>query len=170
MNLMIVQEQIEETIEIGRRAGVPVFISHHKILGKSNWGLQKQTLSIIQKAIDEGIQVTCDQYPYPRNMTHLNACVPPWYFNEGVEKMSELFKNSEMREKIKKEMEDPNSKYDNYYLKMQVVGKEFLYLLVLIHQELCKSSSRVSREIKKDPFETFFDIMVENKGIGSAIL
>lgn len=160
---------VEETIEIGRRAGVPVFISHHKILGKSNWGLQKETLAIIQKAIDEGIQVTCDQYPYPRNMTHLNACVPPWHFNEGVEKMSELFKNPEMREKIRKEMEDPNSKYDNYYLNAGGWKGVFVSSCPNTPGVVGKTIAEYSKELNKDPFETFFDIMVENKGIGSAV-
>lgn len=76
-------EAVEETINVGRQAGVLVDISHHKMLGKPNWGKQKQTLALMHKARDEGIPVICDQYPYTCNMTTLNACMPPWYFANG---------------------------------------------------------------------------------------
>ena len=58
-------EAVEETINVGRQAGVLVDISHHKMLGKPNWGKQKQTLALMHKARDEGIPVICDQYPIP---------------------------------------------------------------------------------------------------------
>lgn len=56
-------EAVEETINVGRQAGVLVDISHHKMLGKPNWGKQKQTLALMHKARDEGIPVICDQVP-----------------------------------------------------------------------------------------------------------
>lgn len=162
-------KSVEETIEIGRRAGVPVFISHHKVLGKSNWGLQKQTLALIQKAIDEGIEVTCDQYPYPRNMTHLNACIPPWYFTEGVAKMAELLEDEEIRKKVRKEMEDPESKYDNYYLNAGGWEGVFVSSSPNTPEAVGKTIAEYAKEINKDPFKTFFDIMVKNKGVSSAV-
>ncbi|GKX57401.1 aminoacylase [Leminorella grimontii] len=160
---------VEETIEIGRRAGVPVFISHHKILGKANWGLQKQTLAVIQKAIDEGVQVTCDQYPYPRNMTHLNACVPPWHFTEGVAKMAERLESPAMREKIRREMEDPKSEYDNYYINAGGWEGVFVSSSPNTPGVVGKTVAEYAAELGQDPFETFFDIMVENKGVSSAV-
>lgn len=54
---------VEEVLTIGREAKVPVCISHHKVMGKKNWDLQKKTLEMIDAAFKEGISVTCDQYP-----------------------------------------------------------------------------------------------------------
>lgn len=72
-----VVDAVRETIRVGEQAGCRVDISHHKMLGKPNWGKQKQTLELIHQANDRGVRVICDQYPYPRNMTTLNACMPP---------------------------------------------------------------------------------------------
>lgn len=93
-------KSVRETIDVGRKAGVTVDISHHKTLGKANWGLQKETLRLIQEARDEGINVVCDQYPYTCNMTHLNACIPPWYFDQGFDIMTEQLKDPEFRAKL----------------------------------------------------------------------
>ena len=55
---------IEEALEIGRRAGLPVHVAHHKIAGRPVWGLSRKTLELMDQARAEGLAVTCDQYPY----------------------------------------------------------------------------------------------------------
>lgn len=110
------EKAVAEVIEIGRQAHIPVEISHNKILGKSNWGLQKKTLKMVEDVRKEGIEITCDQYPFTCNMTHLNACIPPWHFDKGIAAMAEQLKDPAVRAKIRGEMEDPNTPYDNYYL------------------------------------------------------
>lgn len=162
-------KSVEEVLEIGRRAGVPVFISHHKICGKSNWGLQKETLKLINDATKEGIRVTCDQYPYACNMTHLNACIPPWYFDKGIAAMAELLKDSNMREKIRREMEDSKTPYDNYYLNAGGWNGVLVSSSPKTPQVEGKFISDYADEIGKDPFDAFFDIMIENNGESSAV-
>lgn len=162
-------KSVNEVIEIGRRAGVHVFISHHKICGKGNWGLQKETLEVINNAIKEGIKVTCDQYPYACNMTHLNACIPPWYFDQGIAAMAEQLKKPAMREKIKKEMEDPSTPYDNYYLNAGGWSGVFVSSSPKTPEVEGMFISDYAKKIGKDPFETFFDIMVSNNGESSAV-
>ncbi|MDA0350790.1 MAG: D-aminoacylase [Chloroflexi bacterium] len=62
-----------EAIEIGRRAGVPVQISHHKVSGKRWWGLVSESLAQIERARADGFDVTADQYPYTAGSTRLYA-------------------------------------------------------------------------------------------------
>ena len=38
-------ESVNETIDIGKLAKLPAVITHHKVIGKSNWGLSKKRLS-----------------------------------------------------------------------------------------------------------------------------
>ena len=64
---------VEEAITIGRRAGVPVQISHHKAAGRDNWGLVKQSLRLIEAAQARGESVHADQYPYTAGSTMLRA-------------------------------------------------------------------------------------------------
>ena len=66
-------ESIEEAIEIGERAGVPVQISHHKASGRENWGLVGRSLALIADAQARGLPVHADQYPYTAGSTVLAA-------------------------------------------------------------------------------------------------
>lgn len=156
-------KSVEETIDVGRKAGVRVCISHHKTLGKANWGLQKETLHLICQAREEGILVVCDQYPYTCNMTHLNACIPPWHFDQGFDTMTEQLKNPSFRETLKREMEDPVTPYDNYYLNAGGWKGVFVSSAAKTPAAEGKFISDYANEIGKDPWDTFFDLMIENK-------
>ncbi len=61
---------IEETMEIGKRAGVQVQISHHKCSQPENYGRSIQTLPVIE-AYARTQQVAYDVYPYPAGSTVL---------------------------------------------------------------------------------------------------
>ena len=66
-------ESVREAIDIGRRAGVPVQISHHKASGRTAWGRVKESLKLIEAAQAEGLSVHADQYPYTAGSTILSA-------------------------------------------------------------------------------------------------
>ena len=69
---------IEEAINIGRQANMPVEISHFKLSGQQNWGRSKETVPMITKARAEGLDVTIDQYPYTASSTNLGTLLPDW--------------------------------------------------------------------------------------------
>jgi N-acyl-D-aspartate/D-glutamate deacylase len=68
-------EAVDEALEIGRRAAVPVQISHHKASGRANWGRVRESLARIEAARAAGQDVTADQYPYTAGSTVLQAVV-----------------------------------------------------------------------------------------------
>ncbi len=158
-----VVNSVRETIDVGRKAGVHVCISHHKTLGKPNWGLQKETLRLIHEAREEGIQVVCDQYPYTCNMTHLNACIPPWYFDQGFDAMTERLKDKAFRDKLRGEMEDPGTKYDNYYLNAGGWGGVLVSSAPATPEAEGLFISEYAEKTGKDPWDAFFDLMVLNR-------
>lgn len=59
-----VVEAVEEAVRIGREAGVRVEVSHHKAIGRENFGKVARTLALMEEARREGIDITCDVYPY----------------------------------------------------------------------------------------------------------
>ena len=158
----MIVDAVKETINVGRQAGVRVDISHHKMLGKPNWGKQKETLRLIHEARDEGIRVICDQYPYTRNMTTLNACMPPWYFEHGFASMTGKLKDPEFRRKIRAEMEDPKTPYDNYYLNAGGWDGVYVYLAAKTPEAEGRFITEYAESIGKDPWEAFFDMCVAN--------
>ncbi|RMD93362.1 MAG: D-aminoacylase, partial [Calditrichaeota bacterium] len=94
-------EAVKEAIEIGRRAHIPVQISHHKAVGKSMWGRSKQTLQLIDRAIQQGQDITLDQYPYTATSTVLTVVFPAWSLAGGREALKQRLHDPEMRKKIK---------------------------------------------------------------------
>lgn len=101
-----VTEAVEEAINIGRQAGIPVQISHFKVTYKPNWGKSVFTLAQVEKARLEGIDVTIDQYPYIASSTTLSTTVPGWVFGGGEDSVMLRLKDPATRYRIKKEMTD----------------------------------------------------------------
>jgi N-acyl-D-amino-acid deacylase len=71
---------VREAIEIGRRSGVRVQISHHKAKGTGQWGTVAESIDDARAARAEGIEVGFDAYPYEASSTALAACLPPHLF------------------------------------------------------------------------------------------
>ncbi len=160
---------VQEVLEVGRRAGVAVCISHHKILGRSNWGLQKKTLKLIEEAVKEGLSVTCDQYPYTCNMTTLGACMPPWHFDEGMAALAEKLKSPALRQKIRGEMESAETPYDNYYLNAGGWGGVLVASSPNNPSAEGKTVEQYANELGQDPFDTYFDLMVVDQNASVAV-
>ncbi len=78
-------EAIDEALKIGREAGVPVHISHHKISAASAFGLTRLTLRRIDEARAAGMDVTLDQYPYGAGSGSLSFYVPQSSFAGGLD-------------------------------------------------------------------------------------
>lgn len=63
----LIREAIEENVRIGEETGVPVTVSHFKVTGKSNWGLMKDAVQVIEDARARGVEIVADQYPYSQS-------------------------------------------------------------------------------------------------------
>lgn len=95
---------MEEVIEIGRRSGIPILITHFKVMGKQNWGLSDRTIELIEKARAEGVEVNVAQYPYTAASTMLHAVIPPWFHAKGPDKLVAMLKSD--REPIRKDIQE----------------------------------------------------------------
>lgn len=109
-------EAVNEAINIGKEANIPVQISHFKIGGKSNWGKSDMTLGLVKTARQDGWDVTIDQYPYTASSTNLGIRLPDWAFAGGNDSLNARLNNPAVRAKIKKEMLEQLAgyKFPNY--------------------------------------------------------
>ena len=94
-------ESVDEAINIGREAKLPVQISHHKAVGKSMWGKSAKTLEKIENARAEGIEVVADQYPYTATSTTLTVVFPAWSLAGGMDELKKRLDDPTQRQKIK---------------------------------------------------------------------
>jgi dihydroorotase/N-acyl-D-amino-acid deacylase len=76
-------EGVSEALEIGRRAGIAVVLTHHKVVGQPMWGASRTTLAMVDSARAAGTDVMIDQYPYTATYTGITILVPPWALAGG---------------------------------------------------------------------------------------
>jgi N-acyl-D-amino-acid deacylase len=78
---------IDEAIEIGRRSGAGVHISHLRMTSPATWGLAPAVLDKIDRACEEGVEVSFDLYPYTAGCAPLFALLPLWAQSGGPDRM-----------------------------------------------------------------------------------
>jgi len=162
-------EAIEEALYVARESGVRLWISHIKIMGIKNHGLSSKVLSIIRNAVEEGIDVTLDQYPYRQTGTLLNVCIPPWYFDKNNAEFIERLKQKETRKIIEQEMSDASQKYSNNYL-----NSGGFKGIVPIFCPNCKDAEGISlaeyaEKKGQKEFDAYFDLLIATGGGGLAL-
>jgi N-acyl-D-amino-acid deacylase len=79
-----IRAALEETLAIGRGAGIPVQVSHIKLSGDNNWGRHAEVLGLLNAARAEGLRVTQDQYAYTASSTGLGQLIPAWALEGGA--------------------------------------------------------------------------------------
>lgn len=101
-----VVDAINEALNIGRAANMPVQISHFKVSAPANWGRSRETLALIEKARIDGLDVTIDQYPYTASSTNLGVMLPDWAVEGGSEAIRTRLLDPAQRRKIAAEILD----------------------------------------------------------------
>ena len=104
-------KSIDEVLEIGRLSGIPVHITHFKSMGRKNFGRAAEALEKLDKARQDGIDVTIAQYPYIAGSTMLHAILPPWLHKKGPEKLVDTLKNE--RASVHKDIYE-NMNWENF--------------------------------------------------------
>jgi N-acyl-D-amino-acid deacylase len=159
-------EAIEETIEIGQKAKIPVHIYHLKAAGEDNWPQMPRALARIQSARDQGIDVGADVYPYIRNGLGLRSFLHPRHFAKGRESFLSSLSDPSVRAELRHEMET-TSDWENWY---QHVGRKWDNVLVV---EVApgadkrfegKSIEEIAVIRGVDDWTAFFDL-VQKKGV-----
>lgn len=97
---------LEEVLEIGRRADLPVHIAHIKALGRDVHGQAADVIARIERARAEGQKVTADQYPWLASGTSIDAALlPPWAADGGRDELFARLGQPGTAARIRKEMQ-----------------------------------------------------------------
>lgn len=159
-------EAIDEALWIGKEAGVPVEISHLKLLSQDMLGKTDVVLNKFAKAEAEGVEVNFDLYPYTAGLTSLAACLPPWLFEGGVDKLLERIKSKDVRARINKEIEEGIPGWQNF-VKSAGGWKKF-YVSSVNHEENKKYEGKFITEIADmqgvEPIDAACDLLLAENG------
>lgn len=93
-------DAVREAVGTARAAGVRLEISHLKAMGRANHGAVAAALRIIDEARAEGVDVTCDVYPYTASSTTLTSRLPAWALDGGVDRLLERLADGPTRERV----------------------------------------------------------------------
>ncbi|MGQ4513070.1 amidohydrolase family protein [Streptomyces sp. DW26H14] len=108
-----VEAALEEAVRIARDSGAPLHVSHHKTAGRHGWGATERTLPRLLALRAEGMDVTCDVYPYTAGSTGLAAMLPPWAHDGGTARLLERLRDTGERARMRAAIADGVAGWEN---------------------------------------------------------
>lgn len=152
-----------DSIEIGRRAGVPVHLTHCHLGYTVNKGRAPELLAAIDQARAEGVEVTMDTYPYLAGNTYLHAFLPTWMHEGGTEATLARLKTPDLQERLRHEMEvtgsDGFSDVPMGWEMLQIGGIMGEHDPALVGMFLPDAAARAGQT----PYEFFVDLLIQTR-------
>ena len=150
-------EAADELLRVARATGVRTVHSHHKASGgPMNWNKTAATLSMMEKAIADGFDIFCDQYPYTASSNGMKANIPQELHALGVEKMIEMVTDPVQREELKPVI-----------LNGKTAHERFQYIMIgnsASHPEYAgRMLNEIADELGVDPYELHCDLLRDDK-------
>ncbi|HET6958292.1 MAG TPA: D-aminoacylase [Vicinamibacterales bacterium] len=165
-------ESLDEVFAVAERAQIPAEIWHLKTAYKANFGRMPEVLKRIEAARARGLDVTANQYPYTRASNGLDSCLPLWSREGGIEKTLPRLTDPATRERIKKDMDDPNATtWENQWYGAN--GGDGVMLSSVLNRDLAKyegmTLSQIGKAMGKDPRDAVIDLVIADRGESSVI-
>ena len=160
----MVLEAIEEAILIAREAGVDLNISHMKASGQRNWPKLEEMLKRLDAARADGMQVTCDRYPYVAYNTDLSSLFPLWAREGGRAAFVERLKDKSLEADIRAAVEAKVRKIGGWYSVM-------LSSVPNHKQRKTMEGKRINELARKlaDPYHYLTQLLIREKGGGEMV-
>lgn len=158
-------QSLHEVIEIARRLGVPLHISHLKCIGSRNWGHGvTKALEMLDNARQSGMDITCDAYPYTAGSTQLIQILPPQFLEGGSAGIVKALSNPEKRRELTEILKKPSDYFENL---VNMVGWGNIVMSTLTQPEnqryIGKSVEQIAAEQGKDPYDCAYDMLISEQ-------
>lgn len=158
-----IEQAVNETIDIARKSGAPAEIYHLKFAGRGNWNKIDGVIAAIDKARAEGIRITTDMYNYTAGATGLDAAMPPWVQDGGLEAWIARLKDPATRARVIAEMRDPKPAWENL---LGHAGAENTILIAFKTDRLKPLTGKSLAEVAKmrgvSPEDAAIDLVIED--------
>jgi N-acyl-D-amino-acid deacylase len=156
-------EAVNETIDIARASGAPAEIYHLKEAGKSNWDKLDSLIKTVEAARASGIRITADMYTYTAGATGLDAAMPPWVQDGGLEAWIARLRDPAIRARVITEMRNPNPTWENLYVRAGAAGTLLLaFKNPALRPLIGKTLADVAAARGVSPEDAAIDLVIEN--------
>jgi len=160
-------DAVAEAIDVGRRAGVRVEISHHKSTGRENRGRTAQSLALVDAARADGVDVRLDVYPYTASSTTLAACLPPWMHEGGRAALADRLEDEALRARARRDLEEGSPGFDSH---LRAAGPEGIVVASTAdHRFEGESLAQVAARLGVDPIEALFHVLRAERAVATMI-
>ena len=157
-------ESLDELLTIANEAGIPAEIYHLKQSGKKNWGKLDRVIQKIDSARAKGLKITTDMYTYTAGATGLDASMPPWVQEGGLEQWIQRLKDPQIRKRVIEEMQTDTDEWEN--LMRAAESPDKLILVGFKNDSLKyltgKTLTEVAKIKGKSPEETAIDLVIQD--------
>ena len=161
-------DALREMIEVAKALKTPLEVSHLKAIGRRNWGKAvPEMLTLIERARDDGIDLSCDVYPYTAGSTQLIHVLPPEFQKEGrlLRALCDKTARTEMRARM-----ETGRDFENI---TALVGFENVIAMGLRRAENRafegRSITEIARLRQMDPYDALFDLLASEEGTPTMI-
>jgi len=168
-----IMSSLDEVFAVAERANIPAEVWHLKTAYKANWGRMPEVLKRFEDARARGLDVTANMYPYDRASNGLDACLPLWVREGGLDQMLARLKDSSLRERIKRDMDDANARdWENQWYGSG--GGAGVMISTVLDPSLRKWEGKnlveVGKAMGKDPRDAAMDLVIADRGETSVII
>ncbi len=159
---------VEEIVEIGRRSGRRVHVSHHKAAGAANWGKTTQTLRILAQARAQGVAVTQDMYPYRAGSTVLSAALPSRYHEGGPDALLQRLRAPDVVDDLRRAIAEGEPGWEN--LAKAAGWDGILIATTRDHRFEGRTLAELAVELGGDPVHALVHVLLEEQLAASMIV
>ncbi|MEE2522425.1 D-aminoacylase [Pseudarthrobacter sp. J75] len=158
-----------EMIGLSRDTGCALHLSHATMNFAENKGRAGELLDLIDEALDAGVDITLDTYPYLPGATTLSAILPSWASAGGTDATLERLRDPETKARIRENVEIYGSdgchgvvaEWDT----LEISGVQNPALAAYVGRTI----ARIAAEEGREPFEVFTGILLDDR-CGTGIL
>lgn len=150
-------EAVDEQLELARRTGVRLQISHLQAVGPANWPLQARAIEMIERARDQGLDVAFDCYPYLAGSTVLTQFLPQWALAGGIPGLLARLQDQAERAHIRcQTLAGLAQRWSDLYI-ASVASRENRALIG-------KNLAEIGEARGREPVQAAFDLLGEERG------
>ena len=157
-----------EVIDICKRSGCALHVSHIKVCGKQNWDKIEVMLTMLEQAAAGGMRVSFDQYPYVAGSTMLGVILPPWAHAGGTDKLMERLADPQTRLKIAADMNGALKGWDNF---VEFAGLDQIFVTSVVNEKNQKCVGlnliQLGEFLGREPLDATMQLLMEeNNAVG----
>jgi len=167
-----VVQSVAELITIAEKAGLPGEVFHLKVAHKPSWGVRMDSIRmIVDAARARNVDVAADMYVYTAGGTGLEATIPSWAFDGGIDSLKGRLANPAIRTRLKNEQKTGSPGWWNI---IEAAGGWDGVILVNARNPANakyeqKSLSEIARIMNKEPADAAMDLVLQGQGRVMAI-